>query len=79
MPAAQAVPQDPQLALLVLRFTSQPSEATRLQSAKPASQVNPQAVPSQLAVAFGGTAHDAQDAPQEATSLLGTHAPLHRW
>lgn len=77
MPAAQALLQVPQPALLVLRFTSQPSDATWLQSAKPASHVNPQVVPSQLAVAFGGAAHGAQELPHDATARLDTHAPLH--
>ncbi len=39
----------------------------------------PQAVPLQVAVAFGGTVHAAHEDPQLLTLLLLAHAPPHRW
>jgi hypothetical protein len=45
---------------------------------KPAWQVNPQLVPSQLAAALAGGLHATQDVPHESTLLLATHDPSQR-
>jgi hypothetical protein len=64
-------PQRPQLATVVLRFTSQPSLTTPLQSANPALHMPmPHTPPVQLAVALGGFAQRRAHAPQLFTSVL---------
>ena len=50
------------------------------QAWKPALQVIPHAVPSQLAMPFIGTVHALhEEAPQVAVLALDTHAPAHAW
>ncbi len=69
-PAAQAFPQAPQFALLLVMFTSQPSAAVPLQFAKPALQLEmPQVLAEQLAVAFG-TEHTMLQPPQFVALLV---------
>jgi hypothetical protein len=68
-PAPHATPQPPQLALSVRTFTSQPSEATPSQSAKPGAQAaSPQVPPAQADVALG-SAQARPQAPQLALLL----------
>jgi hypothetical protein len=64
---AQATPHAPQLFTSLDEFTSQPSAALWLQSAKLAAHVSPQ-VPLQVAVEFGPEAHAFPHAPQLLTS-----------
>ena len=84
MPAAQrgvafasthALAQLPHREGSVLRFTSQPSAAMLLQSAKPLLQVNPQIAPSQLEVALAYVGHAVHEPPHVATELLLTQLP----
>jgi hypothetical protein len=61
------------------RSASQPSDAVPLQSAHPASQWNPHAVPSHVAVAWAGCGHGVHALPQLATSALESHAAPQVW
>jgi hypothetical protein len=66
----------PQLLGSVLRLTSQPSEATPLQSAKPALQVKPQVPLVQVRVALARLGQLLLHAPQLLRSVLRlTQAP----
>src|SRR5580704_8812754 len=47
--------------------------------AYPAPHVNPQLVPSQVAVPFVGVTHAVQELPQVLTLLLSAHAPEQAW
>ena len=61
------------------RSASHPSDGSPLQSAKPARQLNPQAVPLHVAVALAGVVHAVQlETPHEETDVFGTHTPRHR-
>jgi hypothetical protein len=42
-------------------------------------QLNPQVVPSQVAVAFAGGMQGVQADPHALTLLFAAHAPPHRW
>ena len=59
-----ALPQRPQLEFEVLRFTSQPSVATPLQSAKPVLQVKPHAPAEHVDVALARVGHTLPQRPQ---------------
>jgi hypothetical protein len=76
-PAPHAVPHAPQLALSVAVFTSQPSLATRSQSAKPAAQlVTPHAPAAQAVTAWGST-HARPHPPQcDALVVVSVSQPL---
>ncbi len=63
----------PQVAVLVLLAHALPH------AWYPLLQVNPQAVPSQLAAPLAGVAQGAHAAPQVATLALLTHALPQRW
>lgn len=67
MPAAQTSPHPLQFESSLVMSVSQPSAA--VQSANPGWQVNPQPVPEQVGVAFGGVAHTTLHPPQLCTSL----------
>jgi hypothetical protein len=64
----QTVPQTPQFAASVLRFTSQPFAATLSQSAKPARQVKPHAPLVQVRTELAGVGQLLAHAPQLFTS-----------
>lgn len=75
IPAAQAWPQLPQLAASLAVATSHPSPAAPLQSARPASQVNPQVLAAHRGLAPGGVGQARPQPPQLLTSVatLASH------
>jgi hypothetical protein len=70
----QVLPQVPQLSRSVFRLRHAAPQAEKF-----ALHVVPQAVPPQVAEPFAGAGHAEHDAPQVATALLETQAPLHSW
>jgi hypothetical protein len=62
--ALQTAPQRPQFDVELCVFTSHPSAALMLQSAKPALQVNPHAPAAQVDVALARAGHAVPHAPQ---------------
>jgi len=62
-----------------VRFASQPLPAAPSQSAKPAAQAKPQAVPLHVEKAFAGASQGVQLFPQEASESFDRHAPPQRW
>jgi hypothetical protein len=68
-PPAQARPQAPQLPASVPRNTSHPLAGLVSQSAKPASQVNPQRPAAQVRAALATAGQALPHAPQSVTSL----------
>jgi hypothetical protein len=67
-PLVQARPHMPQLEVEVDKLTSQPSEASRLQSAKPVSHVKRQALEVQEGTEFARVGHAVPHVPQFVTS-----------
>jgi hypothetical protein len=63
-PVAQAFPHMPQCAFEALSSTSHPLAALPSQSAKPRTQVYPQAPTAQVGVALGGVGHSSPQRPQ---------------
>ena len=78
VPPEQIRVHDPHVAGAV-RSASQPLLATPSQSAKPAAQPKPQAVPLHVAKAFPGATHGAQLFPHEASESFDRHASPQRW
>lgn len=74
----QARPHPPQL-VGSERSTSQPSEVSPLQSAKPGAHSKEHPAPSQRGEALGVGLHAVQSGPQAFTELTGTQTPLQRW
>jgi hypothetical protein len=71
---AQALPQDPQLLVLVSRLTHAP-----LHTVSPLGQLVPHEVPLHVALPPVGAVHATHDEPQLATDVLLMHVPLHEW
>lgn len=71
---AQALPQDPQLLVLVFRLTHAP-----LHTVSPLGQLVPHEVPLHVALPPVGAVHATHDEPQLATDVLLMHVPLHEW
>src|SRR5204863_303571 len=71
-PAAHAPPQRPQLALSVVRFTSQPLAGFMSQSAKPVAQAPIAQVPDPQVAAALAKRHTTPQPPQLLTSLPRT-------
>ncbi len=74
--AAHTVGQVPQWLTSVRMLISHPFTGPVSQSAYPALQLYPHAVPLQVALAFGGTVQAVHDeVPQVAVLVLSTHSP----